>query len=124
MNSAVISNPIYEEILTERNLQDEKWGVQNHPSVSPNIVKGPNSNLSERINRHYGIPTVDKAKYSADEAARKGDLSWSHIAVEELCEAIGADNEIHRRHELVQVSAVVIAWIESIDRKMEENGKQ
>lgn len=124
MNSVVISNPIYEEILLERRLQDEKWGIQEHPSVSSNIIKGPNSNLPERINRHYGIPSIDKAKYYADEAAKKGDLTWSHIAVEELAEVVGAENEIHRRHELVQLAAVCVAWIESIDRKMEENDKK
>jgi len=118
MNSVVISNPVYEEVQSERNRQDEKWGIQDHPSISDNIVAGPSSNLSERINRYYGIPTIDKAKYVADEAANKYDLTWGHIAVEELCEVIGADNEIHRRHELVQLAAVCIAWIDCLDRKM------
>lgn len=120
MNAAVISNHIYEEILLERHLQDQKWGVQDHPSLSPNIIKGPNSNSAERANRHYGLPPVDKAKYVADEAAKKGDLTWSHIAVEELAEVVSADNDIHRRHELVQLAAVCVAWIESLDRKMEK----
>ena len=121
MNSVVISYPIYEEILLERHLQDEKWGIQDHPSVSKNIVLGPSSNPSEKVSRYYGLPTVDKAKYIADEAAKKGDITWSHIAVEELCEVVGADNDVHRRHELVQLAAVCIAWIQSIDRKNKEN---
>jgi hypothetical protein len=44
--------------------------------------------------------------------------------VEELCEVLSATSEHHRRDELVQLAAVAIAWIESIDRKMKENGEK
>ena len=124
MNSLVIDNPIYEEILLERHQQDLKWGVQDHPSISDKISKGPNSNVMDKICRYYGIPTQDKAQYDVEKAAKEGNLSWSHIAVEELSEVISATSEEHRRHELIQLAAVCIAWCENIDRKKKDNDKK
>ena len=124
MNALVTTNSILEEVLQERTQQDLKWGIQNHPSVETKIPTGPNSHIENKICRFYGIPTEDKAKRDADIAANHGSLTWAHIAVEELSEVISASSEEHRREELIQLSAVCLAWIENIDRKKMEDGKR
>lgn len=116
MNALVVENKIYEEILLERELQDRKWGIQNHPSVH-NIPRRNDNHIPDKLCRYYGIPNQEKAQYDADKAAGNKELTWGHIAVEELSEVISAENEEHRRHELIQLAAVCIAWVESIDRK-------
>lgn len=46
-----------------------------------------------------------------------GTGTWSDILVEELTEAIEADNDEDLRAELVQVAAVAVQWIAAIDRR-------
>lgn len=96
---------IDEEIAFERNLQDEKWGVQNHPIIDPFAL--------------YPIPHADECRSKCDQAAHSGRISWVDIFVEEVAEAIdeGAKGDYAAmRIELIQVAAVVKAMIESLDR--------
>lgn len=44
-------------------------------------------------------------------------LTWTDIALEEFCEAVEAPDDEQRRKELVQLAAVVFAWIEDIDKR-------
>jgi len=46
-------------------------------------------------------------------------MTWAHIAIEELAEVVDAETEEERRAEWVQLAAVCISAIQSIDR----NGK-
>lgn len=95
---------VLEAVIVERAVQAARWGVQDHPSVDPALS--------------YGIPTELRAKAACDMAGQAGVLTWAHIAVEELAEAVDAVDEVARREELVQLGAVVVAWIESIDRRV------
>jgi hypothetical protein len=94
---------IYDLIREERERQDKKWGPQNHPSFTE-WAQG------------YGIPTEDEAEVNCDAAFALGHGTWSHILIEELAEAVFAKTEEKRKEELIQVAAVAIAWIESIER--------
>lgn len=94
---------IYDLIREERKHQDKKWGPQNHPSFTE-WAQG------------YGIPTENEAKVACDAAFAEGHGTWSHILIEELAEAVFAKTEEKRKEELIQVAAVAIAWIESIER--------
>jgi hypothetical protein len=91
-------------IRLERASQDEKWGEQNHPSVP--------------LVRDLALVIADASMCRAvcQHAARTGVVTWAHIALEELAEAIDAPDDTARRAELVQLAAVAVAWIESIDR--------
>jgi hypothetical protein len=105
---------VLQEVLVERRRQDEKWGVQNHPDVRPQFE---GLDQSDRC-RIYEIKTARDAITVTEEAAENGLLSWPDILLEETSEAIEAtvDPEALRR-ELIQVAAVAVAWIESIDRR-------
>ena len=100
------------DVTAEIDRQKEIWGEQNHPSVDPIIV----GRGSQRMCEEYEIPTEVRAKFMCQEAERKGQLTWAHIAVEELSEAVSAETEEDRREELVQLAAVIVNWIDSIDR--------
>lgn len=94
---------VFEELAAERARQDAKWGPQNHPGVDPFV--------------DYGIPTADVARTACETAAKQRSVTWGHILVEELAEALEAGSEAALRRELVQVAAVAVAWIECIDRR-------
>lgn len=115
---------ILEEIKKERCLQDLKWGIQDHPSVDP-ILTGRNGGATpQRICEEYEIPTEERAKSLCNLAALKGVLTWSHILVEEVSEVISTlSDDGKRREELVQLAAVAIAWIQSIDRQNRKDRK-
>ena len=99
----------------ERARQDAKWGEQNHPSVT---------GWSPELRAHrYKIPTEPDARHMCEESFANGLGTYAHIALEEFCEAVGAADDVARRGELVQLAAVVVAWIESIDRRLAKGGE-
>lgn len=97
---------ILAQVAVQRRKQDKKWGEQNHPSV---LYGG-----------HYRIPHESAAKIICQRRVEANCLTWADIAIEELAEAIDAPGEMSRREELVQLAAVVVAWIENIDRNSEQ----
>lgn len=111
---------IFTEITDERRQQNERWGEQTHPDVDRIVAGLGGSQATRYAAQFYGIPTADAAKAETDAAARAGECSWTHIAVEELTEAVEAaalGQEDHLRKELVQLSAVCAQWVQAIDRR-------
>lgn len=99
------------EGINERALQDMRWGESNHPDL-PAGVASPCA--------WFGIPTADAARQRCEDAFRRGMGSLAHILLEEVSEAIEvAADPAKLRGELVQVQAVCIKWIETIDRRTE-----
>lgn len=90
------------EVLAERARQDERWGEQNHPDGT--------GQYPETI-------SADVARMVCQSAAEGGYLDWLHILREEVAEAFAESDPAQLRAELVQVAAVAVAWIESIDRR-------
>lgn len=91
----------------EMKRQVAKWGQQNHPSYTLNTV----------INEVD--LTADAAKARCDEKAKRGDVSWTDIFIEEVMEAFeeAQNGDLQKlRTELVQCAAVAVSWAESIDR--------
>ena len=110
---------IYDEIQAERVRQDAKWGEQNHPSADRVLIERKGGCSPERMCENYELPNEARAKWLCQEHERRGDISWPHIAVEEMSEAVAAfadGSEIAGRVELVQLAAVIVGWIECIDR--------
>lgn len=106
---------LFRDICNERVRQIEKWGDTSHPStpwdvagIEPNMVL-VEKQIAEQFER------AAKEDCAANFKAGRG--TWWHLAHEELAEALAARDEKHRRAELVQLAAVVVAWIEDIDRK-------
>jgi hypothetical protein len=111
----VAINPVFEQIRDEIKRQDEKWGDQTHiPSVDPYLLSIRDV---VKLAETYEIPTEYRAKMICQLAVKRGEVTWGHIAVEEMAEIIGAmGDEKHRRVELVQLAAVLIQWIHKIDK--------
>jgi len=104
--------PIYlicEEIKKERDRQNDKWGQQNHDLVDYTYTP-------EGMNRCYEILSEERAKYLCESSVKHGNLTWGHIIVEELVEALCAKTVKEQREELIQCGAVIVAMIESLDR--------
>jgi hypothetical protein len=111
---------VLDDVATECRHQDEKWGQQDLPNILGPII--PTADLGKRriyAAALYGIPTADAARQRCDSAAAAGCVTWGHVAVEELAEAIEAAlvSEQDCRAEVVQLSAVCQRWVESIDRR-------
>lgn len=90
------------EIEHERDRQDVVWGEQNHPNgtgMSP-----------------FDAPWAKAAKAICQAAASAGKVTWRDILNEEVRESFAESDPVKLRAELVQVAAVCVAWIESIDR--------
>lgn len=106
------------EVLEERARQVEKWGVQNHPSFDKRLTVWDGGAKPESMAAQYEIPSEKRAKFLCQWAEKNGDLTWMHIAVEELAEACGACNDkpARLREELIQLQAVLLAWVACLDR--------
>lgn len=89
------------EIADERERQDERWGEQNHPDGT-----GPGFAIDAK-----------RARHSCNLAASLGLVSYRDILNEEVYEAFAESDPDKLRHELVQVAAVAVAWIEKLDRE-------
>lgn len=111
------------EVLAERRRQDAKWGEQNHPNLSPEHSL---TDTAERIAEDMGVPSANTARQRVENLAKRGALGYADIALEEFCEAIEAaaeGNDAHLREELIQTAAVLVAWVECVDRRNARGGK-
>lgn len=109
---------IFREIKFERIKQDKKWGVQNHPCLDPILLN--KDTTPQRMCIEYEIPTENRARQLLELAIENGTLSYAHIALEEFTEAV-SEFDIHkRRQEIVQLAAVLVAWVEKIDRDLQK----
>lgn len=112
------------EVFNERLRQFEKWGEQNHPDVYPDLKDCGGGYICSSM----GLPKAEKVREAYAKAEAEGGMNWLLILLEELCEAAEETGDSHRdpthlRKELVQVAAVAVAWVESLDRRKatEEN---
>lgn len=122
---AVGLRDVLREIAEERSRQFAKWGGQQHPDVDVMVAGLPGHQVTRYAASFYGIPTAPVAKAETDAAARAGACSWTHIAVEEVCEAVeaGALGDLAAlRGELVQAAAVFVQWIQDVDRRLAAGG--
>lgn len=92
------------EVLAERGRQHEKWGQQDH-------IDGTGS--------YGGLLTLRLAEAQQARAACKAANpdTWHLILREEVAEAFSETDPAALRAELVQVAAVAVQWIETIDRR-------
>ena len=89
------------DLLAERRAQDEKWGQQNHRD---------GTGRPEDVGMAGVIRTRTQRRFDA------GMGTWRDILDEEVAEAYAEKDPDRLRQELIQVGAVVIAWIEAIER--------
>ncbi len=99
---------VLDEVRAERARQDAKWGEQNHPDGTGRVV---------HLDYMPAEKQADEMKGRCQEKARRGTITYSDIALEEVYEANAETDPVKLRAELVQVAAVYVAWIEAIDRR-------
>ena len=113
------------QVALERARQDEKWGEQNHPDLSPEtkrfvVVSGVMRRAPDLAAEDMGVPSANTARQRVENLAARRTLGYADIALEEFCEAIEAaalGDVGELRKELVQTAAVLVAWVECIDRR-------
>lgn len=110
-NSASRAATAIRDALLERVAQLRKWGDQSHPCVPWEIE--PARAWDERM---VAERMEAAAKADCEREFKAGRGTWWHIANEELAEVLAAPPE-KRRQELVQLTAVCLAWLEDIDNK-------
>ena len=102
------------DAIDERVRQLDKWGDQSHACVPWEI---PDREVARKMDERFMARELERAaKADCDREFKAGRGTWWHIAHEELCEVLAADPE-KRREELVQLTAVCLAWLEDIDNK-------
>jgi hypothetical protein len=100
------------QVANERRRQDERFGEQNRPwntsqeNVPPSVYLLGNG----------GLKNGDDAKRWVEKMNAANDLGYVEILFEEIAEAFDETDIARVREELVQVAAVAVAAIESIDR--------
>ncbi|GGP06721.1 hypothetical protein GCM10012278_31600 [Nonomuraea glycinis] len=90
------------EVAAERARQDETHGVQELPDGT-----GGGAAAAE----------AGTARRETDAAAGAGTLTWRHILMEEVLEALAETDPDRLRAELVQVAAVAVKWTQALDRR-------
>lgn len=104
---------VAQDVGQERIAQNKKWGEQHHPDgTGPASFAGKNTLVIDNLTL---VEMVDFFRRLCDEAHRNGTLTWRHILLEEVFEAIAEQDYDLLRKEMVQVAAVAAAWIEDID---------
>ena len=117
---------VLHEFAAERVRQDAKWGEQNHPSVPYMGLGSVSESGGVRLLplvEVLPIPTAEFCRALVELASRCGAVTFAAIALEEFAEAadVGDDDKACRA-ELVQLGAVVAAWVEAIDRRLAAGG--
>lgn len=106
------------DVIAERAAQDRKWGEQNHRDACPALLDRDGGVSAQRLADDLEIPSAARARANCQAEFARGQGNWASILVEEVAEAVAAIGEdADLRRELVQVSAVSLAWIEAIDRR-------
>lgn len=96
-----VRDQIFTDIINERAAQDLKFGKQLHPNGTSAKFK----------------PLADAARNATRAADAHNQQSWANILREEFWEALSETDRLALRAELIQVGAVVVAWVECLDEQ-------
>lgn len=105
---AMVLDPEVVEVQEELVRQEAKWGEQNHPDgtgTGASLLGMSFEDLSHLAKRH------------CDEEAKAGRVTWRHILLEEVFEAMAESDEEKLLAELNQVAAVAAQWRKAIHRR-------
>jgi len=109
MTQPPLNGRIIRDVRVERFAQLEKWGDQHHPDGTDPGQFTEAAQTAQAANAQY---------------AESGLLSWSHIMLEEVYEALAsAPDSPELRDEIVQIMAVCSAWLEDFDSRRPSNGR-
>lgn len=91
------------EVKKERDRQNQMWGEQNYEIFDKGDID------------HYSSMATNRKKLN-EVKVRNNLLFWSDVLLEEVYESLCEPNPFKCREELIQVAAVAVAMIESLDR--------
>lgn len=119
--SIISMSRVLDEVRAERDAQNTKWGEQNlalglASSAGSNLLTGSADPEAMRVRyetqaNHWKAVNTQRAKDRR--------IGWDGILLEEALEALAESDPTKARAELVQVAAVAVAMIESIDRAVQ-----
>lgn len=113
-----------EAICLERANGIRKFGVQaSLPLRDSDLHEHLGFERPERMAEHYEIPSEARAKFLLTNAMHRLELTWPHIVIEELAEAVGARSFAEMRTEVVQLAATCLGWLEAIDHQHPSAGE-
>lgn len=95
---------ILAEIGNERRRQDELWGLGQ--------LGIPDGTGHEKFKELAG-----EARIECDRATAAMEVTFMHVLLEEVMEALAESDEDRLRVELIQVAAVAAKWVQAIDRR-------
>lgn len=103
----------------EKYVTDPTFDEIHHEVKRARSIHGAQSHLPNYVDTG-GLARIHATDHRKDcqRAFAKGNGSWSHILMEEVAEAIDEarrGNARDLREELIQVGAMVMAWIDAID---------
>lgn len=113
---SVIPDPELDAVRDEVFRQLAKWGVQDHPIVSPKVREHAKA-VEVDASCIVGLPSEAGVKSAVDMRARDKTLDYTLILLEEFVEAVNADNDDDAYNELIQLAAVAVSAANSIRRK-------
>lgn len=96
-----VFDKVMADVRAERLRQETRWGKQRHSNGTSIKFK----------------PLADAARNATRAADANGQNTWGHIAREEFWEVMSETDRVKLREELIQLGAVVIAWVECLDEQ-------
>ena len=112
---------IADEVHAEIHRAGVKFGPQyDVPDVDQVLMTREGGCSDLRMAQEYEIPDASRAKFMTDTAFSRGQGTWAHILVEEISEAVEAattGTPAALRAELIQVAAVAMRWVDTIDQR-------
>lgn len=96
------TSSVLTEVYFEREAQDIRFGVQDHEDGTDPALYAP-------------LAAQAKLAYAA--IAANGGPTWVSILTEEVMEAFAESDPKKLRAELVQCAAVIVCWLECLDRR-------
>ncbi len=113
---------IFKRLDAERVRQDKKWGEQNHPMLQ---LAARRAFVAYDVAASTALlPTAAQAKIHCEMEHKRGDGTYTSIAMEEFAEFFEAcylHGELSDEacNELEQTAAVFVSMLETLDRKRE-----
>ncbi|MEV4055157.1 hypothetical protein AB0J55_28485 [Amycolatopsis sp. NPDC049688] len=90
------------DVTAEREAQHAAHGVQHH--------------LADGTGAEWRA-FAEHMRTECQRAAAEGRMTWRHILLEEVAEALAEEEPDRIRGELVQAAAVAVQWLQAIDQR-------
>lgn len=101
------------DVRAERERQHARWGQQDLPDGTG--IPATCDALA-RLPSRLAIPS-ERQQQANVAALDDGSITYAGILLEEVLEALEEDDPERLRAELVQVAAVAVQWVETLDRR-------